>query len=113
MLHYAALWVFFLLYHRALHYVVLLYDMLCCSRLHYIMLPYLMSHFAHLNMVLCFLTYITLNIFWCQVFNGLPVVSLFCPAACEKEVQKVCANSLDEHLQPFKDKMDTFLTTGK
>ncbi|XP_058254382.1 formin-1-like isoform X1 [Hemibagrus wyckioides] len=32
--------------------------------------------------------------------------------ACEKEVQKVCANSLEEHLQPFKDKMDTFLTTA-
>ncbi|TSO67487.1 Formin [Bagarius yarrelli] len=32
--------------------------------------------------------------------------------ACEKDVEKVCANSSDEHLQPFKDKMDTFLTTA-
>ncbi|XP_060789934.1 formin-like isoform X2 [Neoarius graeffei] len=33
--------------------------------------------------------------------------------ACEKDIQNVCANSPDEHLQPFKDKMDTFLTTAK
>ncbi|KAF4083864.1 hypothetical protein AMELA_G00122240 [Ameiurus melas] len=33
--------------------------------------------------------------------------------ACEKDVQNVCANSSEEHLQPFKDKMDTFLTTAK
>lgn len=41
------------------------------------------------------------------------VDSLFCSAACEKDVQNVCANSSEEHLQPFKDKMDSFLTTGK
>ncbi|XP_034164195.1 formin-1 isoform X2 [Pangasianodon hypophthalmus] len=33
--------------------------------------------------------------------------------ACEKDVQNVCANSSEEHLHPFKDKMDTFLTTAK
>ncbi|KAI5102175.1 formin-like isoform X2, partial [Silurus meridionalis] len=33
--------------------------------------------------------------------------------ACEKDVQNVCASSLEEHLQPFKDKMDSFLTTAK
>ncbi|KAM9466983.1 formin [Clarias gariepinus] len=32
---------------------------------------------------------------------------------CEKDVQSVCANSSEEHLQPFKDKMETFLTTAK
>ncbi|KAG5266204.1 hypothetical protein AALO_G00250930 [Alosa alosa] len=33
--------------------------------------------------------------------------------ACEKNVQKVCANSLEEHLQPFKDKMEAFLVTAQ
>ncbi|KAF5900098.1 formin-1 isoform X1, partial [Clarias magur] len=32
---------------------------------------------------------------------------------CEKDIQRVCANSSEEHLQPFKDKMETFLTTAK
>nr|XP_023647966.1 formin-like [Paramormyrops kingsleyae] len=30
-------------------------------------------------------------------------------AACEKDVQKVCRNTLVEHLQPFKDKMEAFV----
>lgn len=38
---------------------------------------------------------------------------LFLPIACEKGVQKVCANSSDEHLQPFKDKMEAFIASGK
>uniref|UniRef100_A0A671L7K6 Formin-like n=1 Tax=Sinocyclocheilus anshuiensis TaxID=1608454 RepID=A0A671L7K6_9TELE len=29
--------------------------------------------------------------------------------ACVKEVEQVCENSSEEHLQPFKDKMETFL----
>uniref|UniRef100_A0A9J8AJV5 Formin 1 n=1 Tax=Cyprinus carpio carpio TaxID=630221 RepID=A0A9J8AJV5_CYPCA len=29
--------------------------------------------------------------------------------ACVKEVEQVCENSSEEHLQPFKEKMDTFL----
>ncbi|XP_062863973.1 formin-like [Trichomycterus rosablanca] len=33
--------------------------------------------------------------------------------ACEKDVDKVCANSSEEHLQPFKDKIDAFITTAK
>lgn len=33
--------------------------------------------------------------------------------ACEKNVQKVCANSTEEHLQPFKDKMEAFITTAQ
>lgn len=32
--------------------------------------------------------------------------------ACEKDVQKVCANSSEEHLQPFKDKMEGFVCAG-
>ncbi|CAL8300021.1 unnamed protein product [Boreogadus saida] len=31
---------------------------------------------------------------------------------CEKNVQKVCANSSEEHLQPFKDKMEGFLSVA-
>uniref|UniRef100_A0A672H641 Formin-like n=1 Tax=Salarias fasciatus TaxID=181472 RepID=A0A672H641_SALFA len=33
-------------------------------------------------------------------------------AACEKNVQKVCENSSEEHLQPFQDKMEGFISTG-
>ncbi|XP_051501806.1 formin isoform X2 [Myxocyprinus asiaticus] len=33
--------------------------------------------------------------------------------ACEKEVLQVCENSSEEHLQPFKDKMDTFISTAQ
>lgn len=34
-------------------------------------------------------------------------------AACEKNVQKVCENSSEEHLQPFKDKMEGFISTAQ
>uniref|UniRef100_A0A8C9RFB0 Formin 1 n=1 Tax=Scleropages formosus TaxID=113540 RepID=A0A8C9RFB0_SCLFO len=33
--------------------------------------------------------------------------------ACEKDIQKVCASSSEEHLQPFKEKMEAFLTTAQ
>uniref|UniRef100_A0A3Q3LNJ8 Formin 1 n=1 Tax=Mastacembelus armatus TaxID=205130 RepID=A0A3Q3LNJ8_9TELE len=33
--------------------------------------------------------------------------------ACEKDVQKVCANSSQEHLQPFKTKMEGFVSAGE
>lgn len=33
--------------------------------------------------------------------------------ACEKDVQRVCANSSDENLQPFREKMEAFLTTAQ
>ncbi|XP_056623949.1 formin isoform X1 [Triplophysa dalaica] len=33
--------------------------------------------------------------------------------ACEKEVRQVCENSSEEHLQPFKDKMETFISTAQ
>lgn len=32
---------------------------------------------------------------------------------CEKDVQKVCANSSEEHLQPFKERMDDFLSAAQ
>ncbi|KAG1952269.1 formin-1 isoform X2 [Pimephales promelas] len=32
---------------------------------------------------------------------------------CVKEVRQVCENSSDEHLQPFKDKMETFISTAQ
>lgn len=32
---------------------------------------------------------------------------------CVKEVQQVCENSSDEHLQPFKDKMEAFISTAQ
>uniref|UniRef100_A0A8C7J1B6 Formin 1 n=1 Tax=Oncorhynchus kisutch TaxID=8019 RepID=A0A8C7J1B6_ONCKI len=32
---------------------------------------------------------------------------------CEKGVQKVCSSSPDEHLQPFKDKMEAFVLIGE
>ncbi|XP_026160581.1 formin-1 isoform X2 [Mastacembelus armatus] len=33
--------------------------------------------------------------------------------ACEKDVQKVCANSSQEHLQPFKTKMEGFVSAAQ
>ncbi|XP_028822788.1 formin isoform X3 [Denticeps clupeoides] len=33
--------------------------------------------------------------------------------ACEKDAQRVCVKSLEGHLQPFKDKMETFITTAQ
>lgn len=33
--------------------------------------------------------------------------------ACVKEVEQVCENSSDEHLQPFKNKMETFISTAQ
>lgn len=36
-----------------------------------------------------------------------------CLPACEKDVQKVCANSSEENLQPFKDKMEGFISAGE
>ncbi|TKS86520.1 Formin Limb deformity protein [Collichthys lucidus] len=34
-------------------------------------------------------------------------------AACEKNVQKVCANSTEENLQPFKEKMEGFISAAQ
>ncbi|XP_076833993.1 formin isoform X2 [Brachyhypopomus gauderio] len=33
-------------------------------------------------------------------------------AVCEKEVKDVCTNSSEEHLQPFKEKMELFISTA-
>ncbi|KAL0969166.1 hypothetical protein UPYG_G00223370 [Umbra pygmaea] len=33
--------------------------------------------------------------------------------ACEKDVQKVCTNSSEENLQPFKDKMEAFISKAQ
>uniref|UniRef100_A0A7N9AXB1 Formin 1 n=1 Tax=Mastacembelus armatus TaxID=205130 RepID=A0A7N9AXB1_9TELE len=33
-------------------------------------------------------------------------------SSCEKDVQKVCGDSPEEHLQPFKDKMEAFVLSG-
>lgn len=34
-------------------------------------------------------------------------------SGCEKDVQKVCSDSPEEHLQPFKDRMEAFLLSGE
>lgn len=34
-------------------------------------------------------------------------------SACSAETEKVCKLSSEENLQPFKDKMDTFLSQGQ
>lgn len=41
-----------------------------------------------------------------------PLSPLLSPPAREKDVQKVCANSSEEHLQPFKEKMEAFISAG-
>lgn len=33
--------------------------------------------------------------------------------ACEKNVQKVCSNSSEEHIQPFKSKMESFISAAQ
>lgn len=33
-------------------------------------------------------------------------------SVCEKDVQEVCSNCLEEHLQPFKDKMESFVLSA-
>lgn len=39
--------------------------------------------------------------------------SLFAIAGCEEDVQRVCSNSPEEHLQPFRDKMEAFVLSGE
>lgn len=39
-------------------------------------------------------------------------VNIFFLPACTAEVEKVCKVSEEENLQPFKEKMDNFLTQG-
>ncbi len=39
--------------------------------------------------------------------------SLLYITACSAETEKVCNVSSEEHLQPFKDDMEEFLTGGK
>lgn len=39
--------------------------------------------------------------------------SVFYFTACSAETEKVCNVSSEEHLQPFKNKMEEFLTRGK
>nr|XP_043904411.1 formin isoform X3 [Solea senegalensis] len=34
-------------------------------------------------------------------------------ASCERSVQRVCSDSPDEHLQPFKDKMEAFVVSAR
>lgn len=34
-------------------------------------------------------------------------------SGCENDVQKVCCDSPEEHLQPFKDKMEAFVVSGE
>lgn len=34
-------------------------------------------------------------------------------SGCEKDVQRVCSESPEEHLQPFKDKMEAFVLSGE
>ncbi|KAA0711618.1 Formin Limb deformity protein [Triplophysa tibetana] len=41
------------------------------------------------------------------------VFLLMSHSACEKEVRQVCENSSEEHLQPFQDKMETFISTAQ
>ncbi|MGH0164359.1 UNVERIFIED_CONTAM: hypothetical protein FKN15_053906 [Acipenser sinensis] len=37
---------------------------------------------------------------------------IFAQGACEKEIAVVCKNSSEQHLQPFKEKMETFVQNG-
>lgn len=42
------------------------------------------------------------------------LISMSLPfAACETEAEKVCKLSLEEHIQPFKDSMEKFISQGK
>lgn len=51
---------------------------------------------------------------WTVVLFTSPLFTFSsCLPACEKDVQKVCANSSEENLQPFKDKMEGFISAGE
>ena len=41
----------------------------------------------------------------------LPYFYIFFPG-CEKKIQKVCLSSSEEHLEPFKEKMESFVSMG-
>lgn len=49
------------------------------------------------------------------IFSGasLSPLSSYFLSGCEKDVQRVCSGSPEEHLQPFKDKMETFALSGE
>lgn len=54
---------------------------------------------------------------YCSPFHFTIIVAIiyvlsYLPV-CEKDVQKVCANSSEENLQPFKDKMEGFISAGE
>lgn len=49
----------------------------------------------------------------CLVMSNHTTSFLSSLPACEKEVQKVCANSTEENLQPFQDKMEGFISAGE
>lgn len=44
--------------------------------------------------------------------HNLNMSLCFFRSGCEKDVQKVCSDSPEEHLQPFKDKMEAFSLKG-
>jgi len=48
---------------------------------------------------------VIVSLILCLSLSSLPV--------CEKDVQKVCANPSQEYLQPFKEKMEGFISTGE
>lgn len=49
-----------------------------------------------------------------QSIHHCPPFSFWLPLpACEKDVKKVCADSSEENLQPFKEKMEGFLSAGE
>lgn len=50
--------------------------------------------------------------FYIIIYFPLFCLLLSLPAR-EKDVQKVCANSSEDNLQPFKEKMERFLTSGE
>lgn len=50
---------------------------------------------------------------WTVVLFTSPFLFSLCLPVCEKDMQKVCANSSEENLQPFKDKMEGFISDGE
>lgn len=48
-----------------------------------------------------------------NVFTSIFWTFFFLFSGCEKDVQKVCSDSSEEHLQPFKDKMEAFVLRGE
>lgn len=98
-----------------LHYSFFFYKILSCMHENFLRqiihcLPRLFNRTVETPSIESFVHCEPLNYFSTHL---LSFCFLFLLPACEKNVENVCTNSSEEHLQPFKQKMEAFLSTGE